>query len=279
MKYLDHYNRFKTNENNLSINNMEKLFNYLLSDKLKEKTKDFLQKCNEEIDDYKEVGQILKKATLNNTITKEEKKIVLEQLIDTLKIGSTGALFLVPFGSILIIALIKIGDKLGINFLPSAWDKTNESVDILDDDKLLGLNTYDIYKLNEIDNYIKLRGDLDRKNSNGNTIMMYASIRLDYDVIEKLLKNGANPNIKDDKGRTCAYDLFSHEQKRITSTIHKQYKILKLLSEYDLNWNSKDEMEETFIESCEIYEEELKIYCPKEFEYYLNQKNMDEFNI
>ena len=104
-----------------------KSINELESPKFKDKVKDFLLKCKEEVDDYKEAGQILKKVSLGKKPTKKEIKIVYDQLIDTLKIGGSGAIFMLPFGAVLLFTLIKLGNKFGINFLPSAWDK-KESV-------------------------------------------------------------------------------------------------------------------------------------------------------
>ncbi len=101
-----------------------------ISDKLensnyKDKVKDFLEKCKEEVGEYKEAGQILKRYASGEKPSKEEMKKVYDQLIDTLKIGGGGTLFMLPFGSILLIALIKIGTKFGINFLPSSWNKND----------------------------------------------------------------------------------------------------------------------------------------------------------
>ena len=98
----------------------------LQNSKFNDKIKDFLQKCKSEAGDYKEAGQILSKYASGDKPTKEELKIVYTQLIDTLKIGGSGAVFILPFGSILLIALIKLGNKFGINFLPSAWNKKDE---------------------------------------------------------------------------------------------------------------------------------------------------------
>jgi len=82
---------------------------------------DFLHKSHQEVDDYKEVGQILKKYAETQKITKEEIKLVRQQLIDTLKMGGLSAIFIFPFGTILIVALLKFGDRLGLDFKPSAW--------------------------------------------------------------------------------------------------------------------------------------------------------------
>jgi len=82
-----------------------------------------LEKCKEEAEDYEEAGIILKKYASGEDISKDEMQKVHNQLIDTLKIGGSGLIFMLPFGSILIVALLKYGDKIGINFLPSAWSE------------------------------------------------------------------------------------------------------------------------------------------------------------
>ena len=147
MEYIEDYNNFNMNENLKDHKYINKIYNYLLSDSMKDKTKDFLLKCKNEIGEYKEVGQILVKATTDKKITREERKKVYEQLVDTLKIGGTGALFLLPFGSVLIYGLVKIGNKLGINFLPSSWKKTNEGYVSIEDEKyFVNILTDDINK-------------------------------------------------------------------------------------------------------------------------------------
>lgn len=97
--------------------------NVLEHPSFKDKIKDFLEKCKDEVEEYKEVGSILKKYASGEKISKEDMDKVYTQLLDTLKIGGSGTLFMLPFGSVLLVALIKIGNKFGINFLPSAWDK------------------------------------------------------------------------------------------------------------------------------------------------------------
>lgn len=109
-----------------SVNtHIDTIINKLQNPKFKDKIKDFLLKCKEEGGDYKEAGQILSKYASGEKPSKEEMKKVYTQLVDTLKIGGSGTLFMLPFGSVLLIVLIKIGNKFGINFLPSAWDKKN----------------------------------------------------------------------------------------------------------------------------------------------------------
>jgi len=102
--------------------------NVLEQPSFKDKVKDFLEKCKDEVDDYKEVGGILKNYASGEKISKEDMDKVYSQLLDTLKIGGSGTLFMLPFGSVLLIALIKLGDKFGINFLPSAWDKEKTTI-------------------------------------------------------------------------------------------------------------------------------------------------------
>ena len=276
MKYIQTYKDFETNVNETSINTyMQRLYNYLLSDKLKDKTKDFLLKCKEEIGDYKEVGQILKKASSNKTITKEDRKIVYEQLIDTLKIGSAGALFLVPFGSILIITLVKIGNKLGINFLPSAWNKTNENNVGENGD----IDTYNIIKQDEISEYLKDGGDIDAVNDNGNSMLAYACVNLNYKQIKYLLEEGANVNILDSLDRNVLMDLYLSRD----ADLDMKIKILSLLTEYGIDWENIDKNGNMFLDNLyEVNQNVFKKVCekfPKQYKQYLLHKDMDKFNI
>jgi len=127
MKYLMTNEEFTEDELNEGRKEyVDSIINKLQNSKFNEKIKDFLLKCKEEAGDYKEAGQILSKYAQGDKPTKEEFKIVYTQLIDTLKIGGSSAIFILPFGSVLLIALIKIGNKFGINFLPSAWNKNND---------------------------------------------------------------------------------------------------------------------------------------------------------
>ncbi len=276
MKYIQTYKDFETNVNETSINTyMQRLYNYLLSDKLKDKTKDFLLKCKEEIGDYKEVGQILKKASSNKTITKEDRKIVYEQLIDTLKIGSAGALFLVPFGSILIITLVKIGNKLGINFLPSAWNKTNEKYIKKDG----YVDTFNIIIQDKISDYLKNGGDINAVNENGNSMLAYACVNLNYKQIKYLLEEGANVNILDSLDRNVLMDLYLNRDADLDMMI----KILSLLTEYGIDWENIDKNGNMFLDNLyEVNQNVFKKVCekfPKQYKQYLLHKDMDKFNI
>jgi hypothetical protein len=105
---------------------MKNLIDILLSDKNKNNIKNFLLKSKQEIGEYKEVGQILKKYSIGKKITFEEKQKVYKQFLDTLKISGGGIIFILPFGSFLLFIIIKLGKKYNINFLPSSWNNKKQ---------------------------------------------------------------------------------------------------------------------------------------------------------
>jgi hypothetical protein len=124
MKYLSKYSQYNRYDERLLTNGkLVKLLQIFNREKINHRIKDFLLKCKEEAGDYKRSGKILKKYAKGEKLTTEEIKEVREQLIDTLKIGGSGIILALPFGSVLLFALIKTGQKFNINFLPSAWNK------------------------------------------------------------------------------------------------------------------------------------------------------------
>jgi len=115
--------KFFTNLKNAE-NEVEKIINKIINkQKIKNTLKDFLHKSAQEIDEYKEMGIILKKFMLTGKITKEESKKVYTQLIDTLKISGCTGIWFIPGGSLLLILLIKLAKKWNINLLPTSFKK------------------------------------------------------------------------------------------------------------------------------------------------------------
>jgi len=104
--------------------NIEKFVNKILNkEKIKNGFLEFLKNSKEEAHEYKEAAQILNNYAKTGNASKEDIKKVRTQLIDTLKISSSLALFILPGGSLLLAMLITIGNKFDINFLPSSFSK------------------------------------------------------------------------------------------------------------------------------------------------------------
>ena len=107
-----------------------KFYEYVWQNKaIRNSAKDFLVKCKDEAEGYKEVGTILKSYYATGEISNEDAKIVRRKFIDTLKISGLLVLMIPPGGQITVIALIKLAHKYNIDFfLPSNWKKRNESM-------------------------------------------------------------------------------------------------------------------------------------------------------
>lgn len=81
--------------------------------------KENIPKIENEIKETKELYELLIKWSTLGTISKEEKKKIHEQLLDIVKSIPALAIFLAPFGSIILILLIKY---LPFNILPSSFN-------------------------------------------------------------------------------------------------------------------------------------------------------------
>ena len=92
-----------------------------------------LPKIEQEISETKELSQLLYKWSRQGTITSEEKKKIKTQLFDILKSIPTIAIFLVPFGTIILFLLIKY---LPFNILPSSFAEELEQPGQNESDKL-----------------------------------------------------------------------------------------------------------------------------------------------
>lgn len=79
-----------------------------------------------ELSETKEVAKIIW-GSKNKTLTPDEKDKVKKQSADLVKITFLGALFVVPGSGVLIILLIKLGKRFGMNVLPSSFDKKNKN--------------------------------------------------------------------------------------------------------------------------------------------------------
>ena len=115
--------RFK----HISMNAVNEKINLLLNkEKIKNGIKDFLEKMKQEGREYREMEQIILDFVKTGKVSREDSKKVYEQLLDTLKIGGSAGVWLIPGGSVLLIILVKLAEKWGINILPSAFSKKNE---------------------------------------------------------------------------------------------------------------------------------------------------------
>ncbi len=101
----------------------EKINDLLNKEKIKDGIRNFLEKIGQEGKEYNEIGQIIQSFIRTGKISKKDSKKVSEQLLDTLKMGGAASVWLVPGGSVLLIILIKLAEKWGINLLPSAFNK------------------------------------------------------------------------------------------------------------------------------------------------------------
>jgi len=83
---------------------------------------EFWNKTKQEANETIEAEKIAKRYIEGKSITEVEKKALLSQIADLLKIVFIGIPFaLLPGFSVIIIVLVKIGRKLNVNFLPSAF--------------------------------------------------------------------------------------------------------------------------------------------------------------
>ena len=90
----------------------------------KEKLEDFLRKCKNEGDEFNESGNIIRKFLKDkNSVTPKEIEQLREQMIDAHRIGGCTAVFILPFGSVLLALILKWGQKVGIDFVPSSFKK------------------------------------------------------------------------------------------------------------------------------------------------------------
>ena len=76
-----------------------------------------------EINETRELYTLLQKWGAGTVLTDEEKRAVKEQLIDICKAIPALAIFMLPFGSLVLVFLIK---TLPFNILPSSFNSTSE---------------------------------------------------------------------------------------------------------------------------------------------------------
>ena len=84
----------------------------------------FLENANNEVEETREAGIILKKYSAGHKLTKEERKKLREQIFDVLKgVGIVVPFALIPGATLILPFLIKFGNKNGIKIMPSSFNK------------------------------------------------------------------------------------------------------------------------------------------------------------
>lgn len=95
-------------------------------EKIEEHIKDFLHKCKNEANEFKDASGILNRYFKGEKLTEDELHRLREQMIDSLKIAGIGAYLIpasvIPFGFALLPFIVKIAKKNNINILPSSFD-------------------------------------------------------------------------------------------------------------------------------------------------------------
>ena len=103
-------------------------------DRNKEKMRIFFKKLKIEIDQTKEAKNALMKYVRGEEISEEEILLIRQQSMDVLKGLGMGTIFMLPGGGLLLPFLLKKGQKLGIDLVPSAFkEPLNENFKIIDD--------------------------------------------------------------------------------------------------------------------------------------------------
>ncbi|MCJ8328487.1 MAG: hypothetical protein HRT89_01590 [Lentisphaeria bacterium] len=84
----------------------------------------------EESSETKDMLFVLLRIAKRDKIDDAEKDAALKQFQDILKLVGLGALIALPAGTILVFAVIKLGQRYKIDVLPSAMSATDDTVEI-----------------------------------------------------------------------------------------------------------------------------------------------------
>jgi cytochrome c-type biogenesis protein CcmH/NrfG len=90
--------------------------------KIRKSLKELKQESQLELEQTKEMTKLLWEARKRD-LTAEEKEKVMGQSLDLGRLILLSALFVVPGSGVLIVLLVKGGNKIGIRFLPSSFVK------------------------------------------------------------------------------------------------------------------------------------------------------------
>jgi len=115
------------------------------------------------------------------------------------------------------------------------------------------------------------------------SLLQYAVYHLDLEIIEYLLEKGANPNLKTTKGETPLLELGRriYTDSKILDKDDEKIIILKLLLKYGADLNQKNNENFDFFDLI-VSPRQIKniiSYIPKEYNDYLLNKKLNEFNI
>lgn len=83
----------------------------------------------EEKKEYTEAIKLLEKYSKGEKLTKPEIHIIQTQLWDTLKLTGLGVLFILPGGSLILVGLVALSKKTGMDILPTAFNGMKNSHD------------------------------------------------------------------------------------------------------------------------------------------------------
>lgn len=86
----------------------------------------FLNALKESLKDSKELRQIFKNAIENKSISEDDQKIIKHHITDILKTLGLGSLFILPFGSLMVILIVRLSEDYKIKILPESLQPINK---------------------------------------------------------------------------------------------------------------------------------------------------------
>jgi ankyrin repeat protein len=124
--------------------------------------------------------------------------------------------------------------------------------------------------LNVVIECIEKGADVNCRNNDGNTPLMWSSYYGHLEIVKVLIENGADMNCKDNDGNTLL----------IWSSYKDHLKIVKTLIENGADWNIKNKFKKDFMyflseENKEIITREY----PEEYKEYLFKKEVEIYNL
>lgn len=88
-----------------------------------------IKDCKNEASQTKQATQLFWEAR-KRKLSNDEKSKITGQSKDLLRLAFLGAIFVIPFGGVLIILLVKGGNKIGVRLLPSSFVKNKQDENI-----------------------------------------------------------------------------------------------------------------------------------------------------
>lgn len=83
--------------------------------------KSLLKKLSQEWSETKESASIVSRLAMGESVSESEKKILASQALDLVKGIPIAGLFMLPGGGLAVAAMIKIGQRLGVDVRPSSF--------------------------------------------------------------------------------------------------------------------------------------------------------------